>query len=72
MTVTDRLYKKGFLARQKKGKTYIYSYKETRNETLRSFAESVLKSLANRFGEDAIVAFSKEIKELSDKDKKDE
>ncbi len=69
MTVTDRLYKKGLLDREKRGKTFIYNYKETRNETLRGFAESVLKSLVGRFGEDAIVAFSKEIKEFSDKDK---
>lgn len=68
MTVTDRLYKKGMLYREKKGKTYVYTFRETRTETLRHFAESVLKSLANRFGEDAIVAFSREIKELTDKE----
>lgn len=67
MTIMDRLYNKGLLSRKKEGKSYIYNYKISKQQTLKVFAENMINSLVNRFGEEAIAAFAEEIDELSDK-----
>lgn len=63
MTVMDRLYEKGFLSRKKQGKTYVYTSKKDKRQTLQLFAQNMINSLVNTFGEEAIAAFSEELDE---------
>lgn len=65
MTVMDRLHNKGFLSRKKQGKTYLYTYKKDKKSTLSMFAQNMINSLSEAFGEEAILAFSEEIEDIS-------
>ena len=47
MTTLDRLYKKGFLKRQKLGKAFLYSPRLTAEELERSMTETVIETLLN-------------------------
>lgn len=62
MTVMDRLFDKGFLTRKKKGKTYIYAFKKTREETLSILSNNMLDTLVDRFGDDALETFDRELR----------
>lgn len=64
MTVMDRLYTKGFLSRKKLGKTYIYTTKKTKKQTLKLFAQNMISNLVSTFGEEAILAFSEELDDI--------
>jgi predicted transcriptional regulator len=65
MTVMSRLAKKGMLTREKRGKTYFYSPKETKNSFIHSMVKSSIEKMIDMFGEEAAVAFIKESQSLS-------
>lgn len=66
MTVMTRLVEKGYLARKKAGRVYLYSLKKTKKQSARELAAQLLNSLLAQFGEEGIVAFVDEIGEISD------
>ena len=67
LTILDRLFNKGLLSRKKAGKSYIYNYKMSKQQTLKIFAKNMISSLVDRFGDDALGAFADEIENLSKK-----
>jgi predicted transcriptional regulator len=71
MTVMSRLAKKGILSREKKGKTFIYSPKESKEKFIHQLVKSTINRMIDSFGEEAIVAFVDESNSLSEDHKKD-
>lgn len=65
MTVMTRLAKNGILTREKKGKTYFYSPKESKNKFIHILAQNTISKMVDMFGEDALIAFADETKNLS-------
>ena len=65
MTILDRLNDKEFLKREKKGKSYVYKFNKSRNETIKQLANNMICELVGRFGNDAIGVFKKEVKKYS-------
>lgn len=47
MTTLDRLYKKGFLTREKSGKAFLYSPRLSEEELERSMTETAIETLLN-------------------------
>lgn len=62
MTIMTRLVDKGFLRRKKQGKAFLYSPKKTREQTAKTIIGKIIDSLVDQFGEEAVVAFSDELK----------
>lgn len=62
MTIMARLVEKGFLSRKRQGRAFVYKPQKSRQQAARSMASSVFDRLVNQFGEEAIVAFSDEVK----------
>jgi len=67
MTIMSRLFEKGLLTRKKMGKGYIYQSKESRKQAVRSFVSDVFDRLVDQFGDEAVIAFSDEVKKASKK-----
>lgn len=65
MTVMTRLAQNGVLTREKKGKTYFYSSKESKNKFIHILAQNTISKMVDMFGEDALIAFADETKNLS-------
>ncbi|MGQ9732496.1 MAG: BlaI/MecI/CopY family transcriptional regulator [Candidatus Zipacnadales bacterium] len=57
MTTLDRLYKKGFLSRERRGKAYYYQAKVSRTELGSNITKQVIDGLLNTFAEPAISYF---------------
>jgi predicted transcriptional regulator len=57
MTTLDRLFKKGYLERQRVGKAYRYSARVTKSELGKSVARQVLDGLLSTFAEPAVAYF---------------
>jgi predicted transcriptional regulator len=57
MTTLDRLYKKGFLTRERRGKAYYYVAKVTRAELGSNVTKQVIDGLLTTFAEPAISYF---------------
>jgi predicted transcriptional regulator len=57
LTTLDRLYRKGYLARQKQGKAFIYSPCYTREEFEQGLAQEVLGALLGGMGEPVLSTF---------------
>lgn len=57
MTTTDRLYKKGLLAREKHGNAFIYRAALTRDEFHKRIVEETVASLIERSGDPVLAAF---------------
>jgi predicted transcriptional regulator len=57
MTTLDRLYKKGFLARERRGKAYYYRAKVSRSELGSNVTKQVIDGLLTTFAEPAISYF---------------
>ena len=57
MTTLDRLYKKGFLDRERRGKAYYYTAKVTKAELGSSVTKQVIDGLLKTFAEPAISYF---------------
>ncbi len=71
MTVMSRLAKKGILSREKKGKTYIYSPKQSKEKFIHQLVKSTINRMIDSFGEEAIVAFVDETESLTQEHKLD-
>lgn len=61
MTIMMRLWQKGYLKRIKKGKTYLYSYKKNKDQTIKSSISKLIEGFASKFGIEAIAYFTEEI-----------
>jgi predicted transcriptional regulator len=57
LTTLDRMYRKGYLLREKQGKAFVYSPSYTREEFERGVAQEVLGALLGQFNEPALSAF---------------
>ncbi|HZS04790.1 MAG TPA: BlaI/MecI/CopY family transcriptional regulator [Blastocatellia bacterium] len=57
LTTLDRMHRKGYLTRTKKGKAFIYAPRYTREEFERGVAQEVLGALLGQFTEPAISTF---------------
>ncbi len=57
LTTLDRLHRKGYLARNKVGKAFVYSPRLSRDEFERGMAEEVLGALLGDFSVPALSAF---------------
>ena len=57
LTTLDRLHRKGYLARERQGKAFIYTPRFTREEFERAMAEEVLGALLGQFSAPALSAF---------------
>ena len=65
MTVMTRLTKKGVLVREKKGKMFFYKPKEAKNQFIHSLVQTTIQKMISAFGDEALVAFLDETKQLS-------
>lgn len=57
LTTLDRLHRKGYLTRERKGKAFLYAPRFTREEFERAMAEEVLGALLGQFNVPALSAF---------------
>lgn len=57
LTTLDRMYRKGYLTRQKQAKAFVYSPRYTRNEFERIMAQEVLGALIGHSAETALSTF---------------
>jgi len=57
LTTLDRLHRKGYLARDRQGKAFVYTACFTREEFERAMAEEVLGALLAQFSAPALSAF---------------
>ena len=57
LTTLDRMYRKGYLTRQKQAKAFVYSPRYTRNEFERIMAQEVLGALIGHSAETAVSTF---------------
>src|SRR5215211_5397607 len=57
LTTLDRLHRKGYLTREKRGKAFVYAPRYTREEFERGIAQEVLGALLGQFTEPALSAF---------------
>ena len=57
LTTLDRMYRKGYLIREKSGKAFIYAPRYTREEFEQGVAQQVLGALLGQFSEPALSAF---------------
>jgi predicted transcriptional regulator len=57
LTTLDRMYRKGYLTREKRGKAFIYSPRYSREEFEHGLAQEVLSALLGQFTEPAISTF---------------
>jgi predicted transcriptional regulator len=63
MTTLGRLYKKGLLERETRGKAYFYTARVSRNELTDSMARQVMSGLVSTFAEPAIAYFVEALEE---------
>lgn len=57
LTTLDRMYRKGYLTREKQGKAFVYAPRYTREEFERRLAQEVLGALIGHFTEPALSTF---------------
>lgn len=57
LTTLDRMYRKGYLTREKRGKAFVYTPRYTREEFERGLAQEVLSALLGGWGEPALSTF---------------
>jgi predicted transcriptional regulator len=57
LTTLDRMYRKGYLGREKQGKAFVYSARYSRDEFERGMAQEVLGALLNHYRTPALSAF---------------
>src|SRR3972149_2611320 len=60
MTIMMRLTEKGFLTRKMEGKAYIYSPKKSKEQTTKNVVKSIINSLVDQYGKEAVSAFTDE------------
>lgn len=57
LTTLDRMYRKGYLTREKQAKAFVYSPQYTRNEFERMMTQEVLGALIDHSAETAVSTF---------------
>lgn len=57
LTTLDRMHRKGYLTREKKGKAFSYSPRYTREEFERHLTQEVMEALLGQFTQPALSAF---------------
>jgi predicted transcriptional regulator len=57
LTTLDRMHRKGYLTREKKGKAFVYAPRYTRDEFDRGLAQEVLGALLGGLGEPVLSTF---------------
>jgi predicted transcriptional regulator len=57
LTTLDRMYRKGYLTREKSGKAFVYAPRYTREEFERGLAQEVLGALLGGMGEPVLSTF---------------
>ncbi|MEW6207255.1 MAG: BlaI/MecI/CopY family transcriptional regulator [Acidobacteriota bacterium] len=57
LTTLDRMHRKGYLTREKKGKAFVYAPRYTREEFERGLAQEVLGAILGGMGEPALSTF---------------
>lgn len=57
LTTLDRLYRKGYLTREKQAKAFVYAPRYTLEEFERGLTQEVLGALLNQFTESAVSTF---------------
>jgi predicted transcriptional regulator len=57
LTTLDRMHRKGYLIREKKGKAFVYAPRYTREEFERGLAQEVLGALLGGLGEPVLSTF---------------
>jgi predicted transcriptional regulator len=67
MTIMSRLSEKNLLLREKNGKTFVYTLKNTKEETLRSIIQKTMRHFIDRFGDEAVATFIDEADRLAQK-----
>ena len=70
MTVMTRLAQKDILSREKKGKTYFYKPKQSKEKFVHLLVHNTISKMINSFGETAAVAFMDEANSLTTENKK--
>lgn len=66
LTILSRLWKKGLLERTKEGKSFVYTPKKDKKQTLHGLIQATLTSLVDRYGDEAITAFIDEVEVIKD------
>ena len=69
MTVMTRLAKKDILSREKKGKTFFYKSKQSKEKFVHALVQNTILKMINSFGETAAVAFMDEAHNLTNENK---
>lgn len=69
LTILARLWKKGVVSREKQGKSYFYSAKRDKQQTVHSLIRSTLHTLVERYGDEAITAFIDEVSVIKKEEK---
>jgi len=57
LTTLDRMFRKGYLTREKHGKAFVYAPRYSREEFERAMAHEVLGALLDNYAEPALSAF---------------
>jgi BlaI family transcriptional regulator, penicillinase repressor len=57
LTTLDRMHRKGYLTREKRGKAFVYAPRYTREEFVRGLAQEVLGALLGGLGEPVLSTF---------------
>lgn len=57
LTTLDRMFRKGYLSREKQGKAFVYSARYSREEFERGMAQEVLGALLDHYRAPALSAF---------------
>lgn len=68
LTVMERLLKKGFVRKEKTGKSFTYYPKKSKIQTAKRSVEAFLNTMVERYGEEALLAFKDEVQKISKKD----
>jgi len=69
MTTMDRLYKKGFLARRKVGRAFVYQAAASRHEIEHAVAAELVDSLLQRNAGEPLPVLSSLVDAVSDRDR---
>jgi len=69
MTTMDRLYKKGFLARRKVGRAFVYQAAASRHEIEHAVAAELVHSLLQRNANEPLPVLSSLVDAVSDRDR---
>lgn len=71
MTIMNRLVKKNYLRREKKGKAYLYIPIMTRRQSIKGVVSEMISKLQDSFGAEAVASFTDELDGVSSKTKGD-